>query len=345
MVKIGIIGGGQLALMLGLSAKSKGASVTIYSNVKECPARHIADQLIVGGFYNLELLLAFASQVDKIIYEFENVDVSVIKQLPKNKLVTNPDILSLSQSRISEKLFATSIGIKTADYKIIGLDDLSDFNYPGLVKQDSLGYDGKGQKKVSSFEELDDFYPNKMILESLVDFDFEISVIFYKVKNQIYNYGVFQNKHKNSILFSTQLVKDSEKYFQYLHGFVDKLDFEGIICIECFVKGDEIIFNEIAPRVHNSGHLSLKSHFESQFDNLINICLDKPVNCEVVTTDLMLLQVLGQDYEYIDHNYNFFDYSKQSTTLNRKVGHLITTKSQVEKIIKGSKNADSFYKA
>lgn len=348
MAKLGILGGGQLALMIGLSAKSKGLDVIVYSNVEDFSAKSICLDYIVGDFGDVKLLTKFSEMVDHIIYEFENVDIDVLSKLDPSKLFSGIEVLKISQSRRLEKQYATNSKIKTCDY-IIGdanqTPDLSKIKFPVIVKTDRMGYDGRGQVKFNKLEDVNlDVFNVDYIVESVVDFDYEGSAIFYKKNDDIYFYESFKNTHKNGILLKTQLLNIELDLGIYFNDFIKNIKFNGILCIEFFVKGEDIIFNEIAPRVHNSAHITLKSHFESQFDNLINLYLNYPINSQVITNKLVMLQVLGQDYEYVKNNYNFYDYGKNSSIENRKVGHMILSLSDCDKILKGENHDEgSFY--
>lgn len=332
MTKIGILGGGQLALMLGMSAKISKCEVVIYSDISNCPANFICDKLYVGDYDNLKLLNSFVNEVDTVIFEFENVSLDALKHVDQSKLFAKLDILKISSNRILEKNLAKSLNLNTPTYYYgSGLDELNKCIYekPMILKTTTMGYDGKGQRSINSNNDLsinDNISNGEWILEEKINFDFEGSVIFYKLNNSIYNYDAFKNVSVNGILMETTLLEDNQIYFDYFKPLVEAIDFNGIICIEFFKQDDKIFFNEIAPRVHNSGHITLKSHLYSQFDNLINLILGYPIDNTRLTNSLVMKQVLGQDYETLKNKVNFFDYLKDEVKIDRKMGHYITKK-------------------
>lgn len=324
MLKIGILGGGQLARMLCISAINSNCHVTIYTDNDEFSAKTVCNDYVVGSFNDMDKLSEFSELVDTIIFEFENFDVSSLKKIDSNKFFSKLELLKISQNRITEKDLSKKLNITTPNYITSG-----QLFYPCILKSTTLGYDGKNQVLLTDESQLykaEEILKTQWICEEVINFDFEGSVIFFKMNNVIYNYECFLNESVDGILSSSIIIEDSQKYFDYFMPLVKHIDFNGIITIEFFQKGNTIIFNEIAPRVHNSGHITLKSHLYSQFDNLINLVCNYPVNNTRISTDLKMLQVLGQDYDNLKKDFNFYDYQKGESRFNRKMGHIITLK-------------------
>ena len=280
---IGIIGGGQLGSMLCSAAKKLNIKSVVISDDKDAPARLFADEFIFSKYDNDIKINEFCNKVEFITFEFENIPFNVLKKIDEIKKINpKPQINKIVQNRINEKDFLNKNNIRTTSYISIKneseLKSAQDF-IPGLLKTCTLGYDGKGQYKIENEKELDilkiDFV-NDYILEKLVKLKKEISVIITRFGPEKYEiYDPIENIHEDQILKYSKLPAEidqsifnqSIKWAKYI---AEELNYIGTMCVEYFIdKNENLYVNEIAPRVHNSGHLTINAYNISQFENHI----------------------------------------------------------------------------
>lgn len=355
--KLGIIGGGQLALMLIQSASKLGLEVTCLDPQADCPASLYASKMIVAEFNDLEALNQLVNWSDTVIYEFENVDLKCLKQVDQAKLFQGTEILKLSQNRIREKDFAQQIGLKTPKYQPVNsqndlLSAIETIGYPGILKTCEMGYDGKGQMKIKAHTQLEDcvaMLNQELIYEQMIDFDYEISVIVVRgLDGSISTFKPFSNQHIDGILHHTncddeQITEHVKKTAQNLaEKFVTEIDYHGILCIEFFVKDEIIYFNEMAPRPHNSGHITSDAYHFSQFDLAINALCQYKLASPKLLSNMHMFNVLGQHLqaaeEFCRNNpqAKLYLYGKKLCKNNRKMGHIniLDDKELIKKITK-----------
>ena len=222
----------------------------------------------------------FTNLVDRVTYEFENIPFDILDTIQKSKnVIPKPEINKLIQNRITEKEFLNSNKIKTTEYAVIkNKNDIikNEKLLPGLLKTTTLGYDGKGQYRIHNINDIDNNinFSKEYILEKIVDLQKEISVVITRFgKNQYEIYNPIENIHENQILkysiipavISNDIKNQAIKWAEYI---VENLDYTGTLCVEYFIdKNNKIYANEIAPRVHNSGHLTINAYNISQFEN------------------------------------------------------------------------------
>jgi 5-(carboxyamino)imidazole ribonucleotide synthase len=333
-VRIGIIGGGQLGMMLAEAAEKLSHQVFVLEP-KENPSVANTRAIIIPYAYDdpqgLELL---HHNTDVIIYEFENINVEHIKKY-EHKIPQGINALKISQDRLIEKDFASSLGIPTASYIPFNskADCINGF-YPSVLKTTRLGYDGKGQKLIHNLDELSACNIDQpMILEAYIDFDDEVSVVLTRDHHgQIAYLPLIKNEHKDGILHTSKPLWQGydevrEKAFKYGKMIAEALNYVGTLAIEFFVKGDDVIFNEMAPRPHNSGHFSIEGATVSQFENMILAVTNQSVIEPEMTCFSMMFNILGQHHGLLTYgqklNYIFVhDYHKNSVKHNRKIGHM-----------------------
>ena len=342
-INLGILGGGQLGSMLATAAKKLNVQTLIYCDDENAPAQKFADDFILGDYNDENKISEFVNKVNVVTYEFENIPFNTLEFINKHKQVLpKPNINQVIQNRFSEKNFINNLGIKTTDYVII--KNLKDLNnnlnlLPGILKTTTLGYDGKGQFRLNNKNEIDkqkiDFN-NQYILEKIINLKKEISVIITRFKNQTYEiYEPIENIHKDQILkFSEIPAKISSDILnlstEWAKKISEELDYVGTLCVEYFIdENDNLYVNEIAPRVHNSGHLTINSHNVSQFENHIRaVCaLDKLKTKKIYNAKM--INLIGEDItEYrnkkVKENEFFFDYQKKEIKPKRKMGHFTT---------------------
>ena len=342
---LGILGGGQLGSMLASSANKLNIKTIIYSDDKNAPAKNFSDEFIFGSYNDEEKIRYFCDCVDLVTFEFENIPYNTLNQINNLKpVIPKPNINKIVQDRILEKNFVNKLNINTTQYAPINkIDDLliNKDLIPGILKTTKFGYDGKGQFKIDSIQEIKNLeinFKNKYVLEKLIRIKKEISVILTRFGSESYEiYEPIENVHEDQILklskIPSQINKDIiEKSKKWAILIADELGFIGTMCVEYFIdKNDNLFVNEIAPRVHNSGHLTINSHNVSQFENHIRaICKLEKIPIKKLY-DADMINILGNNIEYyrkrkyLGHEF-FFDYLKTEIKPNRKMGHLTTLK-------------------
>lgn len=341
--KIGIIGGGQLGRMLSMAAYNLGFETIIYEPQKNCPASLVSNCHISADYNDSAALVEFAKKCDVVTFEFENIPIDAARLIDANAtLYPNSDALELTQDRLVEKNFIRSCELECAPFfEINSLADLEGAiarnGLPAILKTRRLGYDGKGQYFIKSKDEItkawDEIGQNPAILEGLVKFDFETSIILTRaIDGQIAFYPNSQNIHENGILRNclipaplseTQIAKAQE----IGKAIADKLNYVGTLAVELFV-GDEIIVNEIAPRVHNSGHWTIEGTATSQFANHIRAICALPLgNCDLTAPKIEMQNLLGDEILQVpellkSQNTYPHDYGKAEIKTGRKMGHV-----------------------
>jgi len=340
---LGIIGGGQLGSMLADAAKKINIKTVIFCDDPDAPAQNFSDEFIYGKYDNQNSIDQFISSVDIITFEFENIPYETLDKINNVKpVLPHPSINKVVQNRLTEKDFVNKLNIRTTQYTSINNEKdifLNENLIPGLLKTCTLGYDGKGQYKINSVEDIKNQnidFNKKYILEKLVKFKKEISVIITRFKNEEFEiYEPVENIHEDQILkyskipasINEKVSKESKKWARMI---AEELKYVGTLCVEFFIdKNDNLYVNEIAPRVHNSGHLTINAYNVSQFENHIRaVCdlerikLDKISNAEMV--NLIGDQIIFYRKKKYSSNEFFFDYLKKETKHKRKMGHLTT---------------------
>jgi len=338
-ITLGIIGGGQLGSLLSVAANKLNINTVIFSDDKNSPAKNFTKNFISGNYDDEKLIKEFLSKVNVITYEFENIPYKILKKLNEIKpVLPKPEINKLIQNRYTEKDFLNKNNIRTTRYSLIKDEDdikINDGLIPGLLKTCTLGYDGKGQFKIDKKEnissEID--FTKEYILEKFVKLKKEISVIITRFGHQRYEiYEPIENLHEDQILKHSKIpAQISEKIKNQATNWAtiiaEELDYVGTLCVEYFIDNkDNLYANEIAPRVHNSGHLTINSHNVSQFENHIRaVCGLEKVETKKIYNARML-NLIGNDIvdyrvKSFKDNEFFFDYQKTEIREKRKMGH------------------------
>ena len=338
--KLGIIGGGQLGSLLTEAAKDLNVETVILTDDTNAPAKNFTENFICGNYEDENLINEFISKVDLVTFEFENIPYKILKNINTYKpVLPNPEINKLIQNRYSEKDFLNQIDIRTTKYKLIKNKDeikLNENLIPGILKTCTLGYDGKGQFKINSIKEIDENidFNNEYILEKLINLKKEISIIISRFGHQKYElYEPIENVHEDQILKHSKIPADisetlKEKSIDWAKKIVEDLDYIGTLCVEYFIdKNDNLYVNEIAPRVHNSGHLTMNTHNISQFENHVRaVCGLEKIETKKISNGKMI-NLIGSDISeyrgktFADNEF-FYDYLKTEIRDKRKMGHL-----------------------
>ena len=340
---LGILGGGQLGSMLATAAKKLEIKTVVFSDDMDAPAQKFSDEFIFGKYDDQNKISELVRKTDVITYEFENIPYETLSKINKTKpVLPKPSINRIIQNRLAEKDFINKLNIKTTQYVSITnkseMDTVQDL-LPGLLKTVTLGYDGKGQHLVNSIKDIDELdidFSKGYILEKLVKLKKEISIIITRFSDKKYEiYEPIENVHEDQILKHSTIPADIndkilEKSKLWAIQLTEELKYVGTLCVEFFLDRNENLYvNEIAPRVHNSGHLTINAYNVSQFENhvravcnLEQIKLNKISNAKMI--NLIGSQITVYRKKQFGPNEFFFDYLKKEIKHNRKMGHLTT---------------------
>ena len=338
---LGIIGGGQLGSMLATAAKKLKIKTVVFCDDAEAPAQKFSDEFVYGRYDDQNKINEFLSKADVITFEFENIPYKTLNEINKKKTVLpKPSVNRIIQHRLAEKDFINKFNIRTTQYASI--ENKSEINtvqnlLPGLLKTTTLGYDGKGQHIINSIEDLNQLsidFSKGYILEKLVKLKKEISIIVTRFSNKKYEiYEPIENVHENQILkYSTIPADISDKILEqsklWATQLAEELKYVGTLCVEFFIDRNENLYvNEIAPRVHNSGHLTINAYNVSQFENHVRaVCGLEQVPLKKISNAKMINLIGDQITVYRNKQLKpdefFFDYLKKEIKPKRKMGHL-----------------------
>ncbi|RED17918.1 5-(carboxyamino)imidazole ribonucleotide synthase [Pontivivens insulae] len=335
---IGILGGGQLGRMLALAAAPLGFKVHIYEPSADCPAAQVADRCTTAPYDDDAALDAFAASVNVVTYEFENVPTAALDRIEAVVPIRpNRRSLGISQDRLDEKTFLQGIGLKTAPFANVEdqaeLDAaISQIGTPSILKTRRMGYDGKGQARLRSADDRPEVTAPS-VLEGFVDFSAEISVIAARaLDGAITCYDPGENVHRDGILATTTVPASLPRSLQtdavLLAGrILNELDYVGVMGIELFVTSGGLIVNEIAPRVHNSGHWTQNGCTIDQFEQHIRAVAGWPLGDGQRHSDVVMENLIGDEVDQwqalsADSNAALHLYGKAQSRPGRKMGHV-----------------------
>tara|TARA_B100001109_G_scaffold215160_1_gene184090 strand:+ start:550 stop:1596 length:1047 start_codon:yes stop_codon:yes gene_type:complete len=343
-INLGIIGGGQLGSMLSIAAKKLNIRTIIFCDDINAPAQNFCDDFVFGEYNDNKKILEFIGKVNIITYEFENIPYETLNEINKKKpVLPKPSINRLIQHRLAEKDFINKLNIRTTQYTSVekksDLDSLKDL-LPGILKTTTMGYDGKGQypiKEIHDVNTLNIDFSKGYILEKLIKLKKEISVIITRFGNNNYEiYEPIENTHEDQILKYSKIPAEINKDIfnqskDWAISIAEELKYVGTLCVEFFIDRNENLYvNEIAPRVHNSGHLTINAYNVSQFENHIRaVCslekipLKKLYNAKMVNLIGNQIEPYRQNIKLNDNEF-FFDYLKKEIKDKRKMGHVTT---------------------
>jgi 5-(carboxyamino)imidazole ribonucleotide synthase len=342
---IGIIGGGQLGRMLALAAAPLGYRVNILDPDPECCAAQVAAAQTVAAYGDRAALAAFADTVDVATYEFENVDAAPLEEVAARVPLYPPiTALRIAQDRIAEKTFATEHGGRTAPWAAAttraDLDRaLAIIGMSAILKTTRFGYDGKGQVRFGAASDADDAWDairgNPAILEGLVAFEHEFSVLVARGQDGAsVTWDVPENVHADGIL-ATSTVPPHATILAQAEGaralavrIADALDYVGVLAVEFFATDEGPVFNEMAPRVHNSGHWTIEGALTSQFENHIRAICGLPLGTtELVRPGVSMENLIGDAVLrwpalVAEPGAHLHLYGKGAPSPGRKMGHV-----------------------
>lgn len=344
-MRIGIIGAGQLGQMLGHAARDLGIECVFVDPSDSPPAAECGD-VIQRPFDDAEALAELAASCDVITYEFENVPVEALQAIDGDVPIYPPAAaLRQAQDRLDEKQLFDELGIPLPGYRAIdtradmeaAVDELG---LPIVIKTRRLGYDGKGQFVIREHDDIDEAWmtlgSSPLIAEQWVPFDYEVSCIGARnVDGDIVIYPLSRNVHEGGILRTSKSPVDAPELAKraedYMRRMLSHLDYVGVLALELFVCGDDLLANEFAPRVHNSGHWTIEGSTTSQFENHLRAVLNNPLGSTGGLGHAGMVNLIGEIPDaarHLDHGV-LHDYGK-SARPGRKLGHITVTADTAE---------------
>jgi len=362
--KLGILGGGQLGRMLIQEAINLNVSTAVMDPDSNAPCRHLTETFIHADFKNEAAVYDFGKTVQLLTVEIEHVNIQALLRLEAEGLLIypQPQVLQMVQDKGVQKEFYLSHNIPTAPFKLIkNKEELSitDFNFPAILKLRTLGYDGKGVMKIKSKSDIENAFDVPSVLEELIDFEREISVIVARnVHGEIKHYPAVDmdfNPDVNLVEFlcsPARIEKEIElDAINISRKIIEKLGMVGILAVEMFVtKEGKVLVNEIAPRPHNSGHQTIEGNICSQYAQHLRAILGLPLGDTSITKPSVMINLLGANGFTGDADYRGLEevlqipevyvhlYGKKITKPYRKMGHITVTDDKLENaIIKAKK--------
>ena len=340
---IGILGGGQLGRMLAVAAARLGYRTHVYEPGAAPPAADVVHRVTTAGYGDAAALTAFAGAVDVITYEFENVPTAALDLLESLKPIhPNRRALAISQDRLAEKAFLNGIGLATAPYAAVATAEdlaaaLARIGCPSILKTTRLGYDGKGQARIKSAADsaaaLAAMQGAPAVLEGFIPFTHEVSVIAARASDgSVACYDPGENVHRDGILHTTTVparLTPGQRSDAILAAarILNALDYVGVLGVELFVTPEGLIVNEIAPRVHNSGHWTQNGCAVDQFEQHIRAITGWPLGDGGRHSDVTMENLIGDDIARIpriarERNAALHLYGKADARPGRKMGHV-----------------------
>ena len=358
---IGMVGGGQLGRMFAVAAAAMGYRVVIFTDAENSPASHVAAQTIVGDLNDPEAIDRFAEQCDVITLEFENIPASTIARC-RQFAPTYPSasVLATAQNRLIEKTTFREAGLPVTPFQtvhdaksMIAAGD--ELGWPLIIKTARSGYDGKGQHRIDSPEAADQVdwaSADEWIAEKCIAFDREVSVIVARTPDgRCETFPIFENTHRNHILDISVAPAElsdalSVEARRIAVAAAEAIDVIGLLCVEFFVSGDQVMINEVAPRPHNSGHLTIEGCETSQFEQHVRAVCNLPLgSTEQRTQFATMANLLGDLWTaegeapnwlqaLADSGVSLHLYGKAEARPGRKMGHLTITGENRDELVK-----------
>lgn len=353
---LGVLGGGQLGRMFCVAARTIGYRLVVLDPDMESPAGRIADLHIKADYTDQSALDKLADECDVVTTEFENVPAQSLRYLAKKtKVYPSAESLEIAQNRNVEKQFAVGAGLKPVPYcSILSEVDIASaierIGVPAILKSAALGYDGKGQVVINQPDELLPVYQSmggvQCVLEKKIDLELEISAIVARnTEGQSVCYPIIENQHRNGILHMSIVPARvdgvlAEKAQQQAIALAEALDYTGILAVEFFVSSEgELLFNEMAPRPHNSGHYTKDACVTSQFEQQVRMmCGLEPGDTRLISP-VVMVNMLGDLWEpdwasLLSHpEIKLHLYGKKQARPGRKMGHFNVLSSDVEQAL------------
>ncbi|MFZ1701424.1 MAG: 5-(carboxyamino)imidazole ribonucleotide synthase [Pyrinomonadaceae bacterium] len=345
---IGVFGSGQLGRMFAIEARKMGYRVHTFSPETDTPTGQVADIETSASYEDLDAVREFSKSVDVVTFEFENVPSGTIEAASEfSDVHPKGDILHATQNRLREKTFLSANGFPVTPFRHIKLiDDLyrarNDLGFPSVLKTAGFGYDGKGQVKLAAPHDIKPAFEtmngNDSVLEAFVEFQKEVSVVCARdAIGNFAHYGVIENQHANHILdvsFAPAIVSERvlAEAVDIARNIADTMGYVGALCVEFFLtKEDKLLVNEIAPRPHNSGHLTFDACVTSQFEQQLRAVCGLPLGSTEFYRPAAMANLLGDIWEHGEPDWpaaasiqdvKLHLYGKLEPRKGRKMGHI-----------------------
>ncbi len=346
--RVGVLGAGQLGLMLGLAGRPLGLEFVFVDPAAEPPAKSVGEHLALD--YGSPAALEKLASCEVVTYEFENVEVDAVRAVSNLTRVYPPaSALAVAQDRLYEKSCFAELGIPTAPFfDVASHDDLKraigEIGYPAVLKTRRFGYDGRGQAVLQTADDAERAYAElgkvPLLLEGFVPFERELSLIGARsASGDVRFYPLVENHHREGILRLTlapapNVTPDRQAMAEgYMRAIFERLDYVGVLALELFQAGGRLVANEMAPRVHNSGHLTLEAARTSQFEQHLRAVLDLPLGSTELIEPSAMLNCIGSlpapAAVLAVTDAHLHDYGK-APRAGRKVGHVTVRAPTVE---------------
>ncbi|MEX0806364.1 MAG: 5-(carboxyamino)imidazole ribonucleotide synthase [Candidatus Binatia bacterium] len=357
---VGVLGSGQLGRMFAIAARQMGYRVHTFSPESDTPTGQVADVEIAASYQDLDAVRKFAQNVQVVTFEFENVPAAAV-EIAAQFAPVRPGgaVLHTTQHRLREKNFLVENGFPTTRFKPVRSFDevrsaVEHIGCPAIMKTAGSGYDGKGQTKISDLASGEKAFvaagEQEMILESFVDFKLEFSIVAVRgLDGSFAHWGIIENRHRHHILdMSITPATVSEEVFgkaiEITKALVDAFEFVGVLCIEFFLTRDEkILINEVAPRPHNSGHLTINASRTSQFEQQFRAVCGLPLGSTEFVSAAAMANLLGDLWQEGEPNWaavcacpnvKLHLYGKIEPRPKRKMGHLTALADSAEEAVR-----------
>ena len=353
---IGVLGSGQLGRMFAIAARRMGYRVHTFSPDFDTPTGQVADVEVMASYDDLDAVCKFARQVKVVTFEFENVPTGTAEAAASCAPVRpSGSILHTTQQRIREKAFLTRAGLPLTPYREVrSIEDLcralGELGYPAVLKTAAFGYDGKGQFRISSPDQIEESWNaigrQEAVLEAFIDFERELSVVAARgMHGDFVHYGAIENQHSRHILdvsIAPARVQPgvTREAVELARTVLEELDVVGALCVEFFLtRGGKLLINELAPRPHNSGHLTVDAHVTSQFEQQLRAVCGLPLGSTEMHRPAAMANILGDLWAGGEPNWPaacaFPDvklhlYGKLEPRPGRKMGHLTALNHDAE---------------
>jgi 5-(carboxyamino)imidazole ribonucleotide synthase len=345
---VGVLGGGQLGRMFAIAARRMGYRVHTFSPGDDTPTGQVADVEVTASYEDLDALRAFARQVNVVTFEFENVPIEAIDAIEEHAPVRPSGVaLHTAQQRAREKTFLADRGIPTAPFMAAAtLDELwsavDQVGTPAIIKTAAFGYDGKGQHKVTSPADVEHVWAaighQEAVVEKMISLQAEVSVVGARgLDGEMQEFVPFENQHRHHILDlttapATLSAAVAKQAVEITRTILEELQYVGVICVEFFVSTDgELLVNELAPRPHNSGHLTFDAAVTSQFEQQLRAICGLPLGSTELVRPAAMANLLGDLWVDGEPNWaaamrlsdvKLHVYGKDGPRPGRKMGHL-----------------------
>ena len=353
---IGVLGSGQLGRMFAIAARRIGYRVHTYSPEEDTPTGQVSDLEIKASYEDLDQVRMFASNVDVVTFEFENVPAPTAEAAAQCAPVRpGGEVLHTTQQRIREKRFLTNAGLPLTPYcEVKSIQDLHQavaaLGFPAVLKSAAFGYDGKGQAMIRSASDIETAWravgQGESVLEAFIDFEREISVVAARgLDGSFVHYGAIENHHSRHILdvsLSPARIpaKLTAQAVEIARTVLDRLEVVGVLCVEMFVtRSHDLLINELAPRPHNSGHLTFDACITSQFEQQLRAVCGLPLGSTDQYRPAAMANLLGDLWTQSEPDWvracsvpevKLHLYGKLEPRPGRKMGHLTALKQDVE---------------